>query len=186
MILLLYLDQFYKTEQGVGSSPNRNSCCIVSSRLSILLLCFDRINRTCLRDELYATGKMKEEIRGEPCEDDLMLSTRAEAKFVHHLQLGDAVFHSQAYRGITRRNHHTDAYAQGGDTRYQQTEVFQLRSVELSLLKCSKVRNILPIQYHATLGFPINHIVPISKSKQAIFATLIFNFSVLSQLTLID
>ena len=124
MILLLYLDQFYKTEQGVGSSPNRNSCCIVSSRLSILLLCSHRINRTCLRDELYATGKMKEEIPGEPCEDDLMLSTRAEAKFFHHLQLGDAVFHSQAYRGITRRNHHTDAYAQGGDTRYQQTEVF--------------------------------------------------------------
>ena len=90
----------------------------------MLLLCSHRINRTCLRDELYATGKMKEEIRGEPCEDDLMLSTRAEAKFVHHLQLGDAVFHSQACRGITRRNHHTDAYAQGGDTRYQQTEVF--------------------------------------------------------------
>ena len=53
-----------------------------------------------------------------------MLSTRAEAKFFHHLQLGDVVFHSQAYRGITRTNHHTDAYAQGGDTRYQQTEVF--------------------------------------------------------------
>ena len=67
---------------------------------------------------------MKEEIPGEPCEDDLMLSTRAEAKFFHHLQLGDAVFHSQAYRGITRRNHHIDAYAQGGDIRYQQTEVF--------------------------------------------------------------
>ena len=31
---------------------------------------------------------------------------------------------TQAYRGITRRTHHTDAYAQGGDTRYQQTEVF--------------------------------------------------------------
>ena len=53
-----------------------------------------------------------------------MLSTRAEAKFFQKLQLGDAVFYSQAYRGITRRNHHTDAYAQGGDTRYQQTEVF--------------------------------------------------------------
>ena len=37
MILLLYLNQFYKTEQGLGSSPKRNSCCIVSSRLSVLL-----------------------------------------------------------------------------------------------------------------------------------------------------
>ena len=137
---------------------------------------------------------MKEEIPAEPCEDDLMLSTRAEAKFFHHLQLGDAVFHSQAYRGITRRNHHTDAYAQGGDTRYQQTEVFFMVVKDVdSVMICGAVlaqmlkgENILPIQYHVTLGFPINHIVPISKSKQAIFATLIFNFSVLSQLTLID
>ena len=29
MTLLLHLNQFYKTEQGVGSSPNRNSCCSV-------------------------------------------------------------------------------------------------------------------------------------------------------------
>ena len=34
------------------------------------------------------------------------------------------MFHSKAYRGITRRNHHTDAYAQEGDIRYQQPEVF--------------------------------------------------------------
>ena len=79
MILLLYLKQFYKTELGDGSSPNRNSCFIVSSRLSILLLCSHRNNRTCLRDELYANGKLKEGIPGEPCEDDLTLSTRVES-----------------------------------------------------------------------------------------------------------
>ena len=62
---------------------------------------------------------MKEGIPDELCEDDLMLSTKAEAKFFNHLQLGDAV-----YTGITRRNHQTDAYAQEGDIRYQQTEVF--------------------------------------------------------------
>ena len=45
----------------------------------------------------------------------------------------------------------------------------QLWPVELSMVKCQKVRNILPTQYHATLGFPVNHIVPISKPKQAIF-----------------
>ena len=60
MISLLYLNQFYETEQGVGSSPKRNSCCIVSSRLSILLLCSHRTNRTRLRDELCAIGKLKE------------------------------------------------------------------------------------------------------------------------------
>ena len=47
--------------------------------------------------------------------------------------------------------------------------LIQLWPVELSLLKCQKVRNILPTQYHATLGFPVDHIVPISKPKQAIF-----------------
>ena len=71
---------------------------------------------------------MKEGIPGEPCEDHHMLSTRVESissiKFFNYLQLGDAVFYSQAYRGITRRNHHTDAYAQEEEIRYQQTEVF--------------------------------------------------------------
>ena len=158
MILLLYLDQFYKTEQGVGSSPNRNSCCIVSSRLSILLLCSHSINRTCLRDELYATGKMKEEIPGEPCEDDLMLSTRAEAKFFHHLQLGDAVFHSQAYREITRRNHHTDAYAQGGDTRYQQTEVFFMvvKDVDSDMICGAVHAQMLKAEKHFANTVPCN------------------------------
>ena len=179
MILLLYLDQFYKTEQGVGSSPNRNSCCIASSRLSILLLYSNRTNRTCLRDELYATGKMKEGIPGKPREDDLMLSTRAEAKFSNHLQLGDAVFHSQAYRGITRRNPHTDAYAQGGDIRYQQTDVFFMvvKGVDSVMTSGAALAQMLKGEKHfantvpCNSGPPINHIVPISKSKQAIFAT---------------
>ena len=130
MILFLYLNQFYKTEQGVGSSPNRNSCCIVSSRLSILLLCSHRTNRTCVRDELSAIGKLKEGIPGEPCEDDLMLSTRVESissiKFFNYLQLGDAVLYYQTYWGITRRSRHTDAYqyAQEEEIRYRHTEVF--------------------------------------------------------------
>ena len=123
MILLLFHNQFYKTEQGVGSSPNMNySCCIESSRLDILLLCSHRTKRTSLTDKLYAIGKLEEGLPGEPCKDDLMLSRRVESisstKFFNHLQLGDAVFHSKAYRGITRRNHHTDAYAQEGEIRY--------------------------------------------------------------------
>ena len=44
--------------------------------------------------------------------------------------------------------------------------LIQLWPVEL---KCQKMRNILPTQYHATLGSPVNHIVPISKPKHAIF-----------------
>jgi len=38
MILLLYLNLFYKTEHGVGSSPIWSSRCIVSSRLRELVL----------------------------------------------------------------------------------------------------------------------------------------------------
>ena len=127
MILLLYLHQFYKTEMGAGSSPNRNSCCIVSSRLSILLLCSYTTNRTCLRDELLAIDKLKKGIPSELCEDDLMFSTRVESipsiKFFNDWHLGDGGFYSQAYRAITRRNHHTDAYAQEEEIRYQQTEI---------------------------------------------------------------
>ncbi|KAK2548367.1 hypothetical protein P5673_031432 [Acropora cervicornis] len=66
--------------------------------------CKSRTNRTCLRDELYAIGKLKERVPGEPFEDDLILSTRVESisyiKFFNYLQLGDAVFYSQAYRGL--------------------------------------------------------------------------------------
>ena len=81
-----------------------------------------------MNSKQFANCKLKEGIPGEPCEDHHMLSTRVESissiKFFNYLQLGDAVFYSQAYRGITRRNHHTDAYAQEEEIRYQQTEVF--------------------------------------------------------------
>ena len=119
---------------------------------------------------------MKEGIPDEPCEDDLMLSTRVESissiKFFNYLQLGDAVFYSQAYRGITRRNHHTNAYAQEEEIRYQQTEVFfmvvkdvdSVMTCGAALLKCQKKRHILPIQY-----LLVNHIVHISKPKEATF-----------------
>ena len=69
-----------------------------------------------------------------------------------------------------RKNHHTDAYAQEGDIRYQQTEVFFMvvKNVD-SLMTCGAVlaqmlkgEKHFAKQYHSTLGFPINHIVPIS------------------------
>ena len=81
-----------------------------------------------MNSKQFANCNLKEGIPGEPCEDDHMSSTRVESissiKFLNYLQLGDAVFYSQAYRGITRRNHHTDVYAQEEEIRYQQTEVF--------------------------------------------------------------
>lgn len=65
MILVWYLNEkFYKTEHGVGSSPIWSSYCVVSSALSILLLWSHRTNRTHLRDDLYAIGKLKEGVPG--------------------------------------------------------------------------------------------------------------------------
>ena len=63
----------------VGSVAGKRVLWNTTSRLSILLLCSHRNNRTCLRDELYANGKLKEGIPGEPCEDDLTLSTGVES-----------------------------------------------------------------------------------------------------------
>ena len=54
--------------------------------------------------------------------------------------------------------------------------------MELPLLKCQKVRNILPIQYHATLGFQDNHIVPISKPKEAIFYIVCLRLIVITEM----
>ena len=67
---------------------------------------------------------MKEGIPDEPCEDDLMLSTRAEAKFFNHLQLGDAVFQrtQELPEGTTKLMLMQESIE--GDIRYQQTEVF--------------------------------------------------------------
>ncbi|XP_068760070.1 uncharacterized protein [Montipora capricornis] len=112
----------------------------------------DRTNRTCLRDELYPIGKLKEEIPSEPCEDDLMLSTRVESissiKFFNYLQLGDAVFYSQAYREITIRNHHTDAYAQEEEIRYQQTEVFLMVVKDVdSVMTCAAAPCQMPKEF---------------------------------------
>ena len=81
-----------------------------------------------MNSKQFTNCKLKDGIPREPCKDELMLSTRVESnssiKFFNYLQLGDAVFYFQAYRGITRRNHHTDAYAQEEEISYQQKEVF--------------------------------------------------------------
>ena len=116
----------------------------------MLLLCSHRTNRTFLRDEFYAIAKLEEGVPPEPCKHDLVLSTRVESissiKFFNHLQLGDAVFYSQAYRGITKRNHHTDTYAQQGDIRYQQKEVFFIMVVKDvdSVMTCGAVLAQMP------------------------------------------
>ena len=80
-----------------------------------------------------------------------MLSTRVESissiKFFNYLHLGDAVFYSQAYRAITRRNRHTDAYqyAQEEEIRYQQTEDFFMVVKDVdSVMTCGAALTQMP------------------------------------------
>ena len=179
---------------GPDSSPNRNSCCILSSRLSILLLCSQGTNRTCLRDELYAIGKLKEGIPGEPCEDDLTLSTGVESipsiKFFNYLQLGYAVSYSQAYRGITRRNYHTDAYAHQEEIRYQQTEVFFMVVKDAdSVMTCGAALAQMPKgeKYFANTvpcktGLSSQSQCSISKPKEAIFYIVCLRLIVMTEM----
>ena len=119
----------------------------------------------------FANCKLKDGTPGEPCEDDYMLSTRVESissiKFFKYLQLGDAVFYSQAYRGITRRNHHADAYAQEEEIRYQQTEVFFMVVKDVdSVMICGAALAQMP-KYETYFA----NIVPSSQSYCSHFQT---------------
>ena len=104
-----------------------------------------------MNSKQFANCKLKEGIPGEPCQDDLMLSTRVESissiNFFNYLQLGDAVFYSQEYRGITKSNSHSDAYwyAQEEEIRYQQREVFFMVVKDVdSVMTCGAALAQLP------------------------------------------
>ena len=80
-------------------------------------------------------------------EDDLLLFLGVESisdvTFFSRLQIGEAVFHSRAYKRVSRRNNYTIAYQQG-DTVYVmgtlkrsfQSGIIQVWLVGLSLLLC--------------------------------------------------
>lgn len=140
---------------------------------------YHRTNRTHLRDDLFAIGKLKEGVPGKPFEDDLMLFLGIEAissvKFFKRLQLGDAVLHSRAYKRVTKRNNYTVAYTHDGDTQYGQIEeFFMVKEDHHSALTCGAVIAQMPksgkhlCECHELLGCPVNHIAPLYKPKENI------------------
>ena len=128
-----------------------------------------------LKDEFFAVGALKKGTPGAPFEDDLMLHLGVESieciTFFKRLQFGDAIFHSQMYKRVSRRNNFTIAYSLGGCTSYGQIEVFFLVG-ETSRMTCGAV--IAPMsmfsgalcESHEVLGNVVNHIVPLHQPKK--------------------
>lgn len=135
----------------------------------------DRTNWTHLRNELYAIGALKKGTPGEPFEDDLLLFLGVESigcvTFYKRLQIGDAVFHSELYKRVSRRNSFTVAYTKGKDTSYEQIQVFFLLK-EDPRVTCGAIiapmskSNELICESHVVLGSIVDHIVPLHQAKK--------------------
>ena len=71
-----------------------------------------RTNRTPLKDDFYAVGALKKgKSTNADHEDDLLLFLGVESisdvTFFSRLQIGEGVFHSRAYKRVSRRNNYT-------------------------------------------------------------------------------
>lgn len=87
-----------------------------------------KTNRTPLKDHFYAVGAMKKgKSTNADYEDDLLflgVESISDVTFFSRLQIGEAVFHSRAYKRISRRNNCTIAYQQGDSIYYGYIEAF--------------------------------------------------------------
>ena len=87
-----------------------------------------RTNRTPLKDDFYAVGAMKKgKSTNAVYEDDLLflgVESISDVTFFSRLQIGEAVFHSRAYKRVSRRNNYTIAYQQGDSMCYGYIEAF--------------------------------------------------------------
>lgn len=134
-----------------------------------------RTNRTHLKNEFFAVGALKKGTPGAPFEDDLLLHLGVESieciTFFKRLQFGDAIFHSQMYKRVSRRNNFTIAYSLGGCTSYGQIEVFFLVE-ETSRMTCGAVISPMSMssevlcESHEVLGNVVNHIVPLHQPRK--------------------
>lgn len=135
----------------------------------------NRTNRMHLKNEFFAIGALKKGTPGAPFEEDLLLCLGVESiecvTFFKRLQFGDAIFHSQIYKRVSRRNNFTIAYCQGGHTSYGQIEVFFLVE-ETFRMTCGAVIAPMPkssgvlCERHEVLGNVVNHIVPLHQPKK--------------------
>ncbi|XP_022808862.1 uncharacterized protein LOC111345838 [Stylophora pistillata] len=128
-----------------------------------------KTNRTPLKDHFYAVGAMKKgKSTNADYEDDLPLFLGVESisdvTFFSRLQIREAVFHSRAYKRISRRNNYAIAYQQGDSIYYGYIEAFfSVRSNPS--VACGAVIAPMSIsgrhvcKSHEVLGNLISHIV---------------------------
>lgn len=104
-------------------SPEEYFVYLVVSRLlqhrfiiiAIIIIISSWTNRTLLKDGFYAVGAMKKgKSSNVDYKDNLLLFLGVEAisdvTFFSRLQIGESVFHSRAYKRVSRRNNYTIAY----------------------------------------------------------------------------
>jgi len=76
------------------------------------------------KDEFFAIGALKKGTTSAPFEDDLLRHLGVESieciTFFKRLQFGDAIFHSQMYKRVSRGNNSIMAKSHGGCTSYGQ------------------------------------------------------------------
>lgn len=88
---------------------------LLQHRFIIIIIISSRTNRTLLKDGFYAVGAMKKgKSSNADYEDNLLLFLGVEAisdiTFLSRFQIGESVFHSRAYKRVSRRNNYTIAY----------------------------------------------------------------------------
>ena len=99
--------------------------------------------------------------------------------FLKRLQIGDAVFHSQRCKRVSRRNSFTVAYTKGQGTSYEQIQVFFLPK-EDPRMTCGAIiapmskSNELICESHLVLGRIVDHIVPLHQVKKNRFHIVSF------------
>ena len=142
----------------------------VLKTISLSIVYLKRTNRTQLKGEFYAVGALRKgKSTNAPYEEDLLLhlgiESISEITFFSRLKVGEAVFHSRAYKRVSRRNNFTVAYHKGETIAYGQIEEFFIVEDKPGLV-CGAVIATMPIdgscisKNNQMLGArPVNHIV---------------------------
>lgn len=90
--------------------------------------------------------------------------------FSKQLQIGDAVFHSQLYKRVSRRNSFTVAYTKGQGTSYEQIRVlFLLKDPRMtcgSIIAPMSKSNEPICESHVVPGSIVDYIVPLHQVKK--------------------
>ena len=133
-----------------------------------------RTNRTPLKDDFYAVGALKKgKSTNADHEDDLLLFLGVESisdvTFFSRLQIGEGVFHSRAYKRVSRRNNYTIGYQQDDSICYGYIEAFfsvrnNPREACGAVISPMSMSGQHVCKSHEVLGSPISHIVSTSQT----------------------